>query len=234
MNSVADPITPLVMSGGNDTSPGDPYLDADESGTYSVGEQYFNIQNLPTRQTDSGNPYIGLLCGGPNPTTLPALCNGKPNSTTFVGAQSIIVMSTGLAQIAWPLIPPPSGSSAAPTGQDVRGGSFVVYISDLNGNPMPAGTTVGVSGLPGSVTATPSSEGFGCDDTPYGTALDPMGTVNGQMHLDSLGKPMGKAFTFGITDPSATPTGTQGTVTVTVTTPAPNKSLTSASVPITY
>lgn len=170
----ADPITPN----------GDPYLDANENGQYDLGETYFDIHNSTTYQPDNGE-YVGLLCGGPSPTTLPTLCGGNANSTMYVGSQNIIVMSTSSANI---------GIVGATPVDLTSGASVVITVTDRNGNPMPAGTTVAVSGAPSGVTVTgPTSYTIGCETT----AQNP--------------------FVFVLSDPS--PAHLSTNLTITVTTP---------------
>ena len=217
-----DPITPLTMTGavGNgthDTSAGDPYLDGNENGVYDVGEQYFNISNNSTRQADTAN-YVGLLCGGPSPSTLPTLCSGKANSTTYVGSQGIIVMSGSVATVSYygqATGPIDLGSGATNPG----GGAIRVFISDRNGNAMPGKTIVALTNPPTGVTVS-AAQTWGCDAGYYGVPKSlPVGQTS-----------PGKEFVFTATD--TTGTAALGSVTLTITTPKNN--VTTVPIPVTY
>lgn len=177
MAYAVDPISPTIMTGSvgvplsvssvapypyfrPDSTPGDPYLDENESGTYDVGEQYFPINKSSTvRQVDNQADYIGLLCGGPNPTSLPSACGGKANNTQYVGSQALIIMSTGAAALSY---------AGAPAQLDMRTlTTLSILVSDLNGNAPPAGSTITVT-PPTGVTVTPSSFTVGCDSAYWG------------------------------------------------------------------
>jgi hypothetical protein len=218
--SGADPITSLTMTGGvgngvKDTSPGNPYLDENENGTYDITELYYDSDANSVRQADTPN-YVGLLCGGPNPTTLPTLCNGKANSTEYVGSQNVIVMSGSRPVVSW---------QGAPLAIDLGSGLnnpgnglIKLYISDANGNAMPGGTKIELLNPPGSVKVS-DAQTWQCDSAYYGIA----GT-------STNGAPNGAQWNFIVSDQGGAVQS--GAVTLKITTPRGNA--TSFPIPVTY
>ena len=92
--------------------------------------------------------YAGLLC-----QNTMGLC--APTSTTYVGAQSLIIMSGSDAVITHL----PAGTvDISATGS----GSITFNISDVNNQPMPAKTTVALAGPTGITVGNPSSFTIPC------------------------------------------------------------------------
>ena len=125
---------------------GDPYLDVNENGSYDVGEPYYDINGSSTYVGKTGL-YAGLLCSHPT------LC--APQNTTYVGAQSIIIMSGSDAFITHA----PSGTvDISATGS----GTVTFNIADVNNQPMPAKTTVSLTGPSGITIGNPTSFTIPC------------------------------------------------------------------------
>lgn len=116
---------------------GDPYMNSAETGAYVVGEKYFDISSGAARRSPNG-AWFGAGCGGFGTTTAnvsvvnPSGTIQCANSLTMIGQDACIVMATSGAQFT------------GPTGGPISSGSGqVTYtVSDLNGQVMPAGTTV--------------------------------------------------------------------------------------------
>lgn len=129
---------------------GDPYLDVNENRAYDIGEQFFDINASSTYNGPSGL-YAGLLCS--NPT----LC--APQSTTYVGASALIIMSGSTAFI--------TDNVGGVLDVTANGSGTVVFsIADLNNQPLPAGTTVAFSGPTGVTVGNPSTFTIPCTSTP--------------------------------------------------------------------
>jgi hypothetical protein len=148
---------------------GDPYRDDSEKGSYVLGDVFYDINGSQTYQ-DKNGLYVGLLCGGPSPTTLPALCGGKNNNTMYVSSQLTLIMDTdGNMVQTWYTTssggPVTTGGSidVKTTGSD----QLVAVVTDGNGNPPAAGTVVTVVNLPTGVTlGAPTTYTAGCDSRP--------------------------------------------------------------------
>lgn len=156
---------------------GEPFRDDNENGTYDEGEFFFDFNNDGRRNASDGE-FSGVRCtAGSNP-----ICN---LTTTAIGARGVIVMSTSDAMISGPAL----ATVAA-------GGSLQLtyVVSDLNGNPLPAETTI---------TATASS-GAGSLEQPTSFTV-PCTSASG-----------GHLFNVFLTAPNRPGTGL---VTITVTTP---------------
>jgi hypothetical protein len=132
----------------------DPYRDDNENGQYDPGEVYYDIGGSKTYQLATGK-YVGLLCGGPSPATLPALCTGN-NSTMYVSDQLTIVMSTDGVILQ-------SATFAPDNNVFAHNVTLTVVVTDRNGNPPAAGTKIELLNAPtGVAIGSPSSFTLGC------------------------------------------------------------------------
>ena len=134
---------------------GEPYRDDNENGQYDSGE-YFLDYNQDSKWDAGTGSFVGITCSG---TTAGSTCS---TSTLAIGVSSLIIMSTGNAQI-----------SATTSGQVTHGGTSAIAfnVQDLNGNPMAAGTTVTVTADSAVGTVSPASSSFiiGCQSNVGGT-----------------------------------------------------------------
>lgn len=127
---------------------GEPYRDDDESDTYSVGESFLDFNNNGSRDASDG-AFSGVICTGTSPGST---CN---LTTTAIGSQTLIVMSTSGANI--------TGLSTHPSGA-ARVEQLTYNIQDLNGNAMPEGTTIVITASSKAGTIEqPSSFVVPCD-----------------------------------------------------------------------
>lgn len=130
--------------------------------------------------------------------------NGVLQGTAYIGApkskhvfsNSVLVMATSAAQITGP-----SSSTTVSAGSSA---SLTVTVNDLNGNTMPAGTTVEF----GVTTTLPGNSGLSLAMPAYDTYTVPNNASDS-----------GVSFTLTITD-SNTTTAAKGYVSVKVTSPA--------------
>jgi hypothetical protein len=134
---------------------GEPYRDDNENGQYDSGE-YFLDYNQDGKWNAGAGSFIGITCSG---TAAGSTCS---TSTLAIGVSSLIIMSTGNAQI-----------SATTSGVVTHGGTTTIAfnVQDLNGNPMAAGTTVAVSADAGVGTISGATANFiiGCQSNVGGT-----------------------------------------------------------------
>jgi hypothetical protein len=134
---------------------GEPYRDDNENGQYDLGEHFLDYNQDGKRDAGTGS-FVGITCSG---TSAGSTCS---TSTLAIGVSSLIIMSTGNAQI-----------SATTSGQVTHGATSAIAfnVQDLNGNPMAAGTTVTVLADPGVGTISTASSSFiiGCQSNVGGT-----------------------------------------------------------------
>jgi hypothetical protein len=134
---------------------GEPYRDDNENGQYDSGEYFLDYNQNGKWDAGSGS-FVGITCSG---TAAGSTCS---TSTLAIGVSSLIIMSTGNAQI-----------SATTSGQVTHGGTSAIAfnVQDLNGNPMAAGTTVAVTADSGVGTISPATANFiiGCQSNVGGT-----------------------------------------------------------------
>lgn len=185
-NGVWDTGEPFVQQG-------EPFWDANEDGVYDNSEVFLDYNNngvWDAANTSTYVNYIGITCTG-------GTCAQK---TLAIGTQAPIIMSTSQALVT--NMVPTGGSITVTHGAPSIPLSFT--ITDLNGNAMPAGTTVavGVSGSIGTVVQSPAPFTWPCDAS---TGL----VVNG---TKTPGPTLGATFV------PAAAVGS-GAVTITVTTP---------------
>jgi len=256
-NGTVDNASEMIDVNNHSTDMGDVYLDSNENGVHDPATEMFISFTGSTSfvgttsglapfnfvgATSSGDGlYHGVLC-----TLGAAICS--PQKSIFVRDSQIIVLSTSHADItinggAAIALPPcvtgigGSGHAGAPT-------SFTVTVVDLNGNAMPAGTTVAFSSTNGTITFPVG--GYTVQDTigcragyagcPAFSASATFGDHTVSMKSDSVFA-AGAAGSAGppVVPPAADtctdPTGSSGMFTVTVTTPKGN--ITSYYMPVT-
>ena len=182
---------------------GEPFRDDNENGQYDFGEYFLDFNQNGKRDVGTGS-FVGITCTG---ITAGSTCS---TSTLAIGVSSLIIMSTGGAQI----ISTTSGTVA--TG----GSSLLTFnVQDLNGNPMAAGTTVAVTAdsAVGTISGT-STFTIGCQNNPPPSP-----------NLQTLPTSAGTTFQVSVIGAG---TAGSGNVTITVTSPG-TRSLTIQSIPFT-
>jgi hypothetical protein len=134
---------------------GEVYADEDESGSYILGIGEFFVDSFPNgddtdddgtlnpneMRDDSNGFYDGPLCR--------ANCG---ESTIVIGASGSLVMSGSEAILDGATTLPTEGTSIVLGA----GTSYFVLISDVNGNPMPSGTSISVEADNGDLGGTTS------------------------------------------------------------------------------
>lgn len=161
------------------TDLGERFLDANENGTYDAGETIYDFNNNSTRDGPDGI-FNGVLC-----LDTAGRCDAT-KQTTGIGASNLIIMSDSTA-----FTTPASGT--LPTLPSVPGSrSYSITFADVNGNPLPAETTIAAT-----VTGTGLSLGNPSSFTVPCTT-------------------QATAYPFSVT---AATGATDGTLTITVTTP---------------
>ncbi len=115
---------------------GEPYRDDNESGAYDTGEFFLDFDNSGSRSAGDG-AFSGVTCTGSGAAST---CN---LTTTSIGAQTLIIMSTSGADITGP------ASASVPAGTSI---SLSYTVKDLNGNAMPNGTKIDVTATPDAGT----------------------------------------------------------------------------------
>lgn len=170
----------------------EPFRDDNENGSYDVGEDFFDFNNNQTRDPPDGL-FNGVLC---NDTT--GRCGGPSTRSTGIGRSLVVIFSGSTPQLSRTDGTPLPATIAV--GGTNSATSLTVWVRDVNGNPMPAGTTVALTATgAGLGVASPSSYSVPC------AAIG----INQQVSGVTV-------FPFTIT--SGTQTG-QGVLTLTITTP---------------
>lgn len=149
------------------------YRDDNENGAYDLGEFFVDFNSNLVRDLGNGQ-YNGLLCVGPgNPA---GGCATSPKLT--VSAQNLIIMSGSTARIADSV----GGQNYAPVsvGSLTGTGTINVLIGDVNGQPMPAGTTITATTSNGNLVG-PSAYTVPCttNDGPLTFSFTIQGDTNG-------------------------------------------------------
>jgi hypothetical protein len=128
---------------------GEPYRDDNENGTYDLGEYFLDFNHNGVRDAGDG-AFKGITCTGSLPTST---CT---TATLAIGASATLIMSTGGAIITL-------NSPASPISVTAGSNTSLNYnVQDLNGNPLPAGTTVTVSATSGVGTISQGSFTIPC------------------------------------------------------------------------
>jgi len=142
---------------------GEPYLDANESGSYVQNDHYLDFNSNGSRDGPSGS-FVGITCTG---ATAGSTCT---TSTLALGVSELIIMSTSLANIT-----PVTTGTLQPTGfgGTINGltiahgnsGTVTFHVTDQNGNSMAAGSTVSgtADATVGSATPSGGVGVIGCD-----------------------------------------------------------------------
>jgi hypothetical protein len=173
------------------TDQAEPFRDDSEDGTYQAGEDFFDFNNNGTRDPPD-TLFNGVLC---NDTA--GRCGAPTTRSAGIARQNFVILSGST-----PTVTQPDGSPL-PTTLNVGFNSAIslaAWVRDVNGNPMPAGTTVALSASgAGLSVAAPASFTVPC------TAI-------------AAGAQASGATVFGYTVTSGT-TGGTGVLTLTITTP---------------
>lgn len=153
-NGYWDPGEPFVNLG-------EPYRDDNENGMYDPVEYFLDFNQNGVRDPGDGT-FKGITCSGSTCST----------STLAIGAQLLIIMSTGTAQITLQSTTGFTGTSPLQITHGT-GGSLTYNVKDLNNNPMAAGTTIAVTADAGIGTISTSTASFviGCRSALGGETL---------------------------------------------------------------
>jgi hypothetical protein len=151
---------------------GEPFRDDNEDGAYQLGEYFLDFNQNQMHDGPSG-VFKGVTCTGNTPGST---CS---SSTLAIGVNHPLIMSTSAATIT--LI---SGPSTVTHGTSA---TYKVNVQDLNGNSMPAGTTVTFSS-DSTIGSASGSFSVGCD-----------AGIGGQNYLGTLAAalPSGAASSSG-------------------------------------
>lgn len=187
---------------------GEPWDDANENGVYDSGE-YFLDYNHNSKWDGPSGSFVGITCTGTAPGST---CS---TSTLALGQSHLLIMSSGQAQIATspstgnPEVTFPGFTFDSTTSRwdiPLKGsGSIAITIEDINGNPLPAGSTVAVSADSGVGTVSSSTGSFteGCSTnvggdtfTSYITGASAAGSGNITVLVTSAGTKTLTTFTF--------------------------------------
>jgi len=201
---------------------GEPYLSANESANYLLGDYFIDFNQNGKWDAATGS-FIGITCTG----TLPS--STCTTSTLAIGQSHLIIMSTSNAIVT--LIGASGGAqltsnTIADAGLSIPvsgSGTLSVNVTDLHGNAMAAGTSISATSANTivSVATTPSPLIVGCNSELQ--ALNPGPTLSTGTYL--------AADTYPITLTAGTTAGS-GVVTITVTAPG-TSSVTTLSIPVT-
>jgi hypothetical protein len=173
---------------------GEPWLDFNEDDTYQLGEPFYDFYNVGAELGVRNGPdglFNGALCQDA------ARCPTDPlKRSAGIGANNLIILSGSN-----PVVTLTSGAALAGRSIGINSATtFTLWIRDVNGNPMPGGTTV---------SATASGAGLTSPVPPGGTV--PCTTLPANVIQNGI-----TGFSFTIT--SGTTLGT-GSFSVTVSTP---------------
>jgi hypothetical protein len=185
---------------------GEPYLDANESGSYVSGDPYIDFNNNGMRDAGTGS-FVGIICSGSGTSS------SCTQGTLAIGVSHLLIMSTSNAVIT-PVSVTSGGTTtgfgATLTLPRATSASVTFNVKDQNGNSMAAGTTVTISADPAIVTSPP-----GVTQAPGTTSVGCDSGVGGQSYPATF-------TTVGV--------AASGNLTVVVT--SPSGSVTSLTVPV--
>lgn len=120
----------------------EPYADANENGQYDLGEYFLDYNHNGKWDGPSGS-FVGITCTG---TTPGSTCT---SNTLALGAPHLLIMSSSTANIynvtATGTGGALSGNASGMTVTHGMGGTITFSVSDVNNNPIPAGSTISVS-----------------------------------------------------------------------------------------
>ncbi len=142
------------------------FRDDDESGTYNAGTEEFRDFNSNNVRDAADGEYNGTLCNEANVTNV---CSSSRN--IFVDDSLVIIMSGSTA--FFDLRDGPNPATSAPVGSINAGTSAYLYVSDTNGQIMPAGTTISLSTNNGTL-ATGTGFTVGSSNIPISSPSSPM------------------------------------------------------------
>jgi len=144
---------------------GEPYRDDDESGTYTSGEFFLDFDNNGSRAATDG-AFSGVTCTG---TTPGSTCN---LTTTAIGSQILIVMSTDGAVVTGPTPTAPAtvsgGRVKIPATQT---GLITFIVKDANGNAMANASTIATTATSGVELGGDTNVVVPCDASRNGTGV---------------------------------------------------------------
>lgn len=174
---------------------GERYRDDNESGSYDAGEVIYDFNNNSMRDGADGI-FNGLLC-----LDTAGRCDANAK-TTGISASNLIIMSGNT-----PAGVSPANLSTLPSVSRGGNSSYAFIFADVNGNPLPAETTIAASVTGnGLAVAAPASFTVPC-------TIDPT------------------TYSFAVTAAAAA-TATTGTLTILVTTPTGLQSQLTYDVPV--
>ena len=134
-----------VDANGASTDLPEAWVDYNENGVRDANEPFFDFNNDGSYTVADGN-YNGVLC-----TSGAAICSAqksldvRSNQIIIFSSSAATISINGNATIALP-------ACVAATG--ITPGTFIVTVVDVNGNAMPAGTTVKFSSDNGTLTSS--------------------------------------------------------------------------------
>jgi hypothetical protein len=159
---------------------GEPYRDDNENGKYDLGEYFLDFLHTGVWAGPDGT-FHGITCTG---STATSTCT---TNTWAIGATLLITMSTGAAQIT-------VLSTGSPPYVEGSTNAVSFNVQDLNGNPLPAGTTVLVT-----ASSALGSMSQGTFTLPCATAL---GGADYTSFLTAATSPGSGIVTITVTSPS--------------------------------
>jgi hypothetical protein len=151
---------------------GEPFLDVNESSTYVSGDPFYNFYNAQAWEGPASPAvFKGIVCTG---DTAGSTCTSTPLG---IGAQQLVIMSGTYAQITLYYMDPVNGPTRVTSV--TQGGAYEFTVTDQNGNPMAATSTVTSAVSPSTVgtlsgTGTSFVTSCGC----FGGPSNQNGPVN--------------------------------------------------------
>ena len=145
---------------------GEPYKDDNENDTYDLGEYFVDFDTNGTRGAGDG-VFSGITCTGITPGSTCGL------TTTSIGGQTVIIMSTSGAKILNPTVD--SGTTIAVDGsgaislQKDTTASLKFTVRDDNDNAMPAQTKIVTTQTAAGDLSGQTDVTVPCDDSQLGT-----------------------------------------------------------------
>lgn len=105
------------------------FLDENENGVRDAFEPIYDFNNNSTYDAPDGD-FNGVLC-------LDTSGRCSTNTTTGIAVDNLIIMSGSS-----PFVSPAPGSTLSPVIPALGTGAYTIIFGDLNGNPLPATTTI--------------------------------------------------------------------------------------------
>ena len=233
-NGLAD-LGEAFDANGRSTDLGEAYLDSNENGVKDATESYVDFNGDGAYTVPDGKyngvscdkalyPLGGVFCSSQQTLHVGNFGTNPPTVIVFSSSEATITINGGFGIS----LPPCGGAPGAPL-------TFGVTVVDVNGNAMPAGTTVAFSTDNGTITSStpfivPDTAGCrsGYSGCPASAASATFGDILVTMKSDAT-------FTAAVVGPPAVPaactnTNANGTFTVKVT--SPRGLVTTASMPV--